>query len=137
MFTPAAPYRLLVPLPADLSPEKRATLRRIEATVWSFVLLSLLISWAAHLFIDLTSQGAPAAAGWHLAAALGPAVPVTVLILRSAFARSVAQARQEKRLHDLEAREARLDGALLVARTVAHRINNAISPVAGYAELLT
>jgi PAS domain S-box-containing protein len=30
----------------------------------------------------------------------------------------------------------RLDGALLVARTVAHEINNALSPVAGFAELL-
>jgi PAS domain S-box-containing protein len=31
---------------------------------------------------------------------------------------------------------ARLEGALLVARTVAHELNNALSPVAGYAELL-
>lgn len=30
----------------------------------------------------------------------------------------------------------RLDGALLVARTAAHEINNALSPVAGFAELL-
>ncbi|HEU5317629.1 MAG TPA: GAF domain-containing protein [Chloroflexota bacterium] len=31
---------------------------------------------------------------------------------------------------------ARLDGAMLVARTVAHEINNALSPIVGYAELL-
>jgi DNA-binding response OmpR family regulator len=35
------------------------------------------------------------------------------------------------------AERARLDGALLVARTVTHEINNAISPVVGYAELLS
>lgn len=34
------------------------------------------------------------------------------------------------------AQRARLDGALLVARTAAHEINNALAPVAGYAELL-
>lgn len=31
---------------------------------------------------------------------------------------------------------ARLEGALLVARTVAHEINNALSPIVGYSELL-
>jgi hypothetical protein len=32
---------------------------------------------------------------------------------------------------------ARLEGALLVARTTAHAINNALSPVQGFGELLT
>ena len=31
---------------------------------------------------------------------------------------------------------ARLEGALLVARTVAHELNNTLAPVLGYAELL-
>ncbi len=35
------------------------------------------------------------------------------------------------------AEQSRLDGALLVARTVAHELNNALAPVLGYAELLT
>jgi len=34
-------------------------------------------------------------------------------------------------------RRERLDGALLVARTVAHKINNALAPISGFAELLT
>ena len=34
------------------------------------------------------------------------------------------------------AERARLDGALLVARTAAHQLNNALSPIVGYAELL-
>ena len=39
--------------------------------------------------------------------------------------------------HEHEASErARLDGALLVARTAAHQLNNALSPIVGYAELL-
>ena len=33
-------------------------------------------------------------------------------------------------------RQARLDGALLVARTVAHQLNNSLSPIVGFAELL-
>ncbi len=40
------------------------------------------------------------------------------------------------RLRRRELERARLGGALLVARTVAHEINNALSPVAGFAELL-
>ncbi|MBA2390010.1 MAG: GAF domain-containing protein [Geodermatophilaceae bacterium] len=36
-----------------------------------------------------------------------------------------------------ELERAQLDGALLVARTTAHEINNALHPIAGYAELLT
>jgi|GEM_PF-4459593 len=36
-----------------------------------------------------------------------------------------------------EAQVARLNGAILVARSVAHEINNALSPLLGYAELLS
>ena len=36
----------------------------------------------------------------------------------------------------VSAERARLDGALLVARTVAHEVNNALAPVAGFAELM-
>jgi len=44
----------------------------------------------------------------------------------------------DRHAQETAAREqARLNGALLVARTVAHEINNALSPVVGYAELLT
>jgi len=44
----------------------------------------------------------------------------------------------DRHAQETAAREqARLTGALLVARTAAHEINNALSPVAGYAELLT
>ena len=49
----------------------------------------------------------------------------------------VAQARATlAHQHETESR-ARLDGALLVARTAAHQLNNALSPIVGYAELLT
>ena len=40
--------------------------------------------------------------------------------------------------HEHQASErARLDGALLVARTAAHQLNNALAPIVGYAELLS
>ena len=45
-------------------------------------------------------------------------------------------AAEEARLREAEER-ARLEAALLVARTVAHELNNALSPVVGYAELLS
>jgi GAF domain-containing protein len=40
------------------------------------------------------------------------------------------------RLEEDRNQRSRLDGAMLVARTVAHEINNALAPVVGYAELL-
>jgi CheY-like chemotaxis protein len=49
-------------------------------------------------------------------------------VLRYAVARAhAARAAQQRQ---------RLEGALLVARTVAHEINNSLAPVTGYAELL-
>jgi signal transduction histidine kinase len=45
-------------------------------------------------------------------------------------------ARSELERQDESTQRARLDGALLVARTAAHQLNNALSPIVGYAELL-
>jgi GAF domain-containing protein len=50
----------------------------------------------------------------------------------SAIERARLQAERERTAQD----RARLDGALLVARTVAHDINNALSPITGFADLL-
>ena len=43
---------------------------------------------------------------------------------------------ERRRLETEHEERLRLDGALLVARTVAHELNNTISPVVGFAELL-
>lgn len=43
---------------------------------------------------------------------------------------------ERKQLEVEQAERARLDGALLVTRTMAHDINNALSPITGFAELL-
>ena len=48
----------------------------------------------------------------------------------------VAKARDAAARQDEAAERARLDGALLVARTAAHQLNNALAPIVGYAELL-
>jgi signal transduction histidine kinase len=50
---------------------------------------------------------------------------------------AAARERAEAELRGEQAEQARLEGALLVARTVAHEINNALAPVTGYADLLT
>jgi len=49
---------------------------------------------------------------------------------------AVERARLESTRSRMEEERARLDGAMLVARTVAHEVNNALAPVLGYAELL-
>ena len=49
----------------------------------------------------------------------------------------IERARLAETVRAEQVERARLDGALLVARTTAHEINNALSPVVGYAELLT
>ena len=56
--------------------------------------------------------------------------------LAETLAAYAAQAVLRLRLEEERGERARLDGAMLVARTVAHEINNALSPVVGYAELL-
>ena len=45
-------------------------------------------------------------------------------------------AEAQRRATEGERERARLDGALLVARTVAHEVNNALAPIGGFAELL-
>jgi GAF domain-containing protein len=49
----------------------------------------------------------------------------------------IERARLAEAVRTEQLERARLDGALLVARTTAHEINNALAPVVGYAELLT
>ena len=44
---------------------------------------------------------------------------------------------ERARLAAERAERGRLDAALMVARTVAHEINNALAPITGYAELLS
>jgi PAS domain-containing protein len=48
----------------------------------------------------------------------------------------VVVARNISELHDAIAESARLDGAIKTARLVAHQLNNQLSPVRGYSELL-
>ena len=57
-----------------------------------------------------------------------PSVRAIVVNYRDLSARKHAAEQHAERL--------RLDGALLVARTAAHQLNNALSPVVGFAELL-
>jgi PAS domain S-box-containing protein len=54
--------------------------------------------------------------------------PASVVIFRDLGPERAAQAEREQRV--------RLDGALLIARTVAHSLNNALVPVSTYAELM-
>ncbi|HEV2124183.1 MAG TPA: GAF domain-containing protein [Chloroflexota bacterium] len=49
---------------------------------------------------------------------------------------AILRVRLEAERRQADEARARLDGALLVTRTVAHEINNALSPVVGFAELL-
>jgi len=59
------------------------------------------------------------------------------LALAEALAALAGGAIERTRLAAERTERARLDAALLVARTVAHEINNALSPITGYAELLS
>jgi len=65
--------------------------------------------------------------------------PVDLALAGALAARAgdaVERARMQAIGSQMEEDRARLDGALLVARTVAHEVNNALAPVLGYAELL-
>jgi signal transduction histidine kinase len=71
-----------------------------------------------------------------LAVVLAPGVVTSVFIMRFTFALSVRAAHQEARAFEAERRSAQLESALLVVRTVAHEVNNALAPALGCAELL-
>jgi signal transduction histidine kinase len=58
-----------------------------------------------------------------------PSVQAVVVNYRDVSVRKHAEQEHAERL--------RLDGALLVARTAAHELNNALSPVVGFADLLS
>ena len=57
--------------------------------------------------------------------------------LAAALGALAGEAVERARLAAERAERNRLDAALLVARTVAHEINNALAPITGYAELLS
>ena len=59
------------------------------------------------------------------------------LALAEALASLAGAAIERARLEAFRAERGRLDAALLVARTVSHEINNALTPITGYAELLS
>jgi GAF domain-containing protein len=60
----------------------------------------------------------------------------TDLALAEALAAHAGAVIERIRQEGARTERARMDGAMLVARTVAHEINNALSPIVGYAELL-
>jgi uncharacterized membrane protein len=129
-------YRRLVPLPDNLVAERRDMLGRIEGMVWLVVGLVVLVTCAGRLLVDLAVHDMGGRVLWGVLVAAIPSVPATIVILRFAFRLAVRFARQQEELQEARSRAVRLDGALLVARTAAHKVNNALSPVTGYAELL-
>jgi GAF domain-containing protein len=81
------------------------------------------------LHVDHREVGHFSAGDLRLAEALAALAGAAIDRARLASARERAAAAERER--------ARLDGALLVARTVAHELNNALAPVGGFAELLS
>ncbi len=78
--------------------------------------------------IEYTANGAVSAEEIVLLA--NPAGQRLLRRLQECLEREVAQ-------REAAAAQAKLEGALLVARTAAHQLNNALAPIVGYAELLS
>jgi signal transduction histidine kinase len=126
----------MAPLP-DAPPERRHLLVRIEQRVWLLVAAVVAATLAGQALIDIVSPNGVVEALWHVATTVVPSAAGTLVIMRFAFAQSAASARQQEALRREQERAIRLDAALLVARTAAHRVNNALTPVVGFSELLT
>ena len=72
----------------------------------------------------------------------GPPSDEEIILLGNPAAQRLLQRLQEclereSAQREAAAAQAKLEGALLVARTAAHQLNNALAPVVGYAELLS
>ncbi|CAA9240262.1 MAG: hypothetical protein AVDCRST_MAG77-1631 [uncultured Chloroflexi bacterium] len=135
-------YRRAVPVPDDVVAERRALLRHIEGMVWLIVVGVVILTTAGNVLLHLakgfpTAHSLAAHAMWSVLIAGAPSIPATIIILRHAFRLSAQFGRQQVELLEVQRRAMRLDGAMSVARTAAHRVNNALAPVVGYAELLS
>jgi signal transduction histidine kinase len=128
-------YRRVVPLSDDLPSAYRESLAAIERRIWLLVGTLMLVALAGYLLAVSLSHDVRVVA-WYIVAAAVIAPLATVGTLRHAMNEVTGDVRQREELHAVRAREARLEGGLLVARTAAHRVNNALTSVAGFAELL-
>jgi signal transduction histidine kinase len=129
-------YRRVAPLP-DAPPERRHLMVRVEQRVWLLVAAIVAVTLVGQIVIDIVTPNGVVGTLWYVAMTLVPRVVGTFVIMRFAFAQSAAAARQQEALRREQERAIRLDAALLVARTAAHRVNNALTPVVGFSELLT
>ena len=129
-------YRRWVPLAHDLPAAQRDLLHRIERRTWLLVVGVCLAALVGHCLVAVLVQGLLAQLVSHGFVVVSAAVPSTVVLLRQAFARAERLVRQQAAWRAEQEHAARLDAALLVARTAAHRVNNALAPLAGYTQLL-
>jgi DNA-binding NarL/FixJ family response regulator len=88
----------------------------------------------------LTSQGSEDIAAEAIRAGADDYLPKHQGLEGDVLARTLVAMMERRRLADAlseaQQQRVRLDGALLMARTVAHEINNALAPVVGFADLL-
>jgi signal transduction histidine kinase len=109
---------------------------RIEQRVWLLVAAIVAVTLVGQIVIDIVTPNGVVETLWYVVMTLVPRVAGTFVIMRFAFAQSAAAARQQEALRREQERAIRLDAALLVARTAAHRVNNALTPVVGFSEQL-
>lgn len=129
-------YRRFVPrLPDDVPLQTVANLARTERLVWFIIAIFSVVMLIAHAVIDVAFS-APTSVLVYEALRIVSAALAAIGVLGLTRRRFVHVARELDHLRRAEVEKARLEGALLAARTAAHRINNALSPMAGYAELL-
>src|SRR4051812_35159839 len=127
-------YRLVVPLPVDVPTAQRRLLLRIERRTWLLVLVVGLTAVLGHVLVGMLAPGVLPSLVGHGLVTTAAAVPITGLLLRQAFTHAAAVARQQAARRAEQAEAARVEAALLVARTAARRVNNALAPLAGYAD---
>jgi len=121
------PAQLIHDLLADVPADSPLGQRRIDRGMRSSVAVPILTDnrCVGSLHVDHSAAG-------HFK----PEDVVIAQALASQAAGTIMRMRLEAERHASAAQRARLDGALLVARTTAHELNNALAPVVGYADLL-
>jgi signal transduction histidine kinase len=128
--------RTVPPIPEDVPVQTVRHLVRVEKIVWLAVATFVVVMLVAHAVVETLFHDPTAAVMHGLFLTVNAAI-ATVSILRPTRLRAIETARELDALRRAREEAARLEGALLAARTASHRINNTLSPIAGYAELLT
>jgi signal transduction histidine kinase len=120
----------------DLQEDYRLLLCRHERVAWSVVLVVIILYAVFDLGSELLPLDPAARVLWRLGLLAALGVGAVALSCRVLLHQAAAQLRVQQAARAAQDEAARLEGALLAARTMQHHLSNQLALTRGYTELL-